>query len=194
MLLVCQSPSQVSGTWERLHLSRWQLARKLEKSGRWMLSCRASRKSSVSWKREGYWDHSCQTQSKKSRKTGACRGEKRRKKKIEWRGEGKKEKEVTKRRRRVDTVISELNMTTHLLFVIVTVIVDAAVETVAGHHPFLLHQALEAVLCPTVGVTHDLHEAGHHAAHVSVLRLCSSKTVGAVWRLVNPALFHYLTH
>lgn len=59
-------------TCDRLHLSRWQLAMKLEKSGRWMLSCSAKRKSPVSWKWEGYWDNSCQAQSRKSRKTGAC--------------------------------------------------------------------------------------------------------------------------
>lgn len=47
---------------------------KLVKSGRWTLSCRASRKSPVSWKWEGNWDSSCHTQSRKSRKTGACGG------------------------------------------------------------------------------------------------------------------------
>lgn len=67
-----QGMARVSRTWWRLHLSRWQLARKLEKSGRWTLSCSARRKSLVSWKREGNWESSCHTQSRKSKKTGAC--------------------------------------------------------------------------------------------------------------------------
>lgn len=67
----------------------------------------------------------------------------------------------------------------HLLLVIVAVIVDAAVEAVAGHHPLLLHQALEAMLGPTVGVTHHLHQAGNHAAHVPVVCLCNDKAGGA---------------
>lgn len=72
----------------------------------------------------------------------------------------------------------------HLLLVVVSVVVDAAVEAVAGHHPFLLHQALEAMLCPTVGVTHDLHQAGHHTAQVPVVRFCKVKTGGAVCLLL----------
>ncbi len=62
-------------TCERRHRSLWLLARKLLKSGRCTLSCRASRKSSVSWKRAGYCVHSCHTQSRNSRNTGACRTE-----------------------------------------------------------------------------------------------------------------------
>lgn len=50
-------------------------------------------------------------------------------------------------------------------------VVDAAVEAVARRHPLLLHQALEAMPGSTVGVTHHLHQAGHHAAHVSVVCL-----------------------
>lgn len=173
-----RSPSQASSTWERLHLSLWQLAKKLEKSGRWMLSCKANRKSSVSWKREGYWDSSCHTQSRNSRKTGAYRGR-------------KKRAEVNFRCFTAKTIPQNARSTSgpshrapHLLLVIVTVIVDAAVEAVAGHHPLLLHQALEAMLGPAVGVTHDLHQAGHHTAHVPVVRFCKVKTGAAVCLLV----------
>lgn len=67
----------------------------------------------------------------------------------------------------------------HLLLVVVAVVVDAAVEAVAGHHPLLLHKALEAMLGPTVGVTHHLHQAGHHTAHVPVVCFCNVKTGGA---------------
>lgn len=56
----------------------------------------------------------------------------------------------------------------HLLFVVVSVVVDTAVEAVARSYPLLLDQALEAMLGSTVGVTHHLHQAGHHTAHVSV--------------------------
>lgn len=59
----------------------------------------------------------------------------------------------------------------HLLFVVVPVIVGAAVEAVARRHPLLLHQTLEAKACATVGVAHDLDQTGHYTAHVSVLRL-----------------------
>lgn len=67
-------------------------------------------------------------------------------------------------------------MTAHLLLVIVTVVVNTAVEAVGTHHPLLLHQTLETIHCPTVGVTHHLHKAGHHAAHVPVLHLCDIRT------------------
>lgn len=69
-------------------------------------------------------------------------------------------------------VYLQLRSGPHLLLVTVAVVVDAAVEAVAGHHPLLLHQALEAQLGPTVRVTHHLHQAGHHAAQVPVLHLC----------------------
>lgn len=59
----------------------------------------------------------------------------------------------------------------HLLLVVVAVVVDAAVEAVSRRHPLLLHQALEAMLGPTMGVAHHLHQAGHHAAHVPVFCL-----------------------
>lgn len=64
----------------------------------------------------------------------------------------------------------------HLLLVVVAVVVEAAVEAVASHHPLLLHQALEAVLGATVRVTHHLHQAGHHAAQVPVVSLCHITT------------------
>ena len=51
-------------------------------------------------------------------------------------------------------------------------IVDAAEEAMASHDPLLLDQALEAGDGSAVRVTHHLHQAGHHAVHVSVLGLC----------------------
>lgn len=67
-------------------------------------------------------------------------------------------------------------LSSHLLLVIVTVVVDAIVKAMTRHHPLLLHQALEATPGPTVGVTHHLHQAGHHTAHVPVLRFCKITT------------------
>lgn len=67
-------------------------------------------------------------------------------------------------------------MAAHLLLVVVTVVVNAAVEAVRAHHPLLLHQTLETIHCPTVGVTHHLHQAGDHATHVPVLHLCDVRT------------------
>lgn len=63
----------------------------------------------------------------------------------------------------------------YLLLVVVAVVVDAVVEAVSRRHPLLLHQALEAMLGPTVGVAHHLHQAGHHAANVPVFCLWSSR-------------------
>lgn len=66
----------------------------------------------------------------------------------------------------------------YLLLVVVAVVVDAVVEAVSRRHPLLLHQALEAMLGPTVGVAHHLHQAGHHAANVPVFCLWSSRGGG----------------
>lgn len=68
-----------------------------------------------------------------------------------------------------------------LLLIVVSVIVDAAVEAVPGHDPLLLHQTLETGLGPAVGVTHHLHQAGDHATHVPVICLlqCYSQVTAA---------------
>lgn len=67
------------------------------------------------------------------------------------------------------------SVSTRLLLVVVAVVVHAAVEAVTRHHPLLLHQALEAVLCPALRITHHLHKAGNHAAHVPIVCFYSVK-------------------